>query len=65
MRMTIRQLIIRKGLPFEATIYSIETMLFFEEVKSPTASSTFTDARTVKLLSYVYLETGKAIVNTI
>ena len=45
MRMTFRQLVMRKGLPFEATIPNEQTLKSFDEANDPSTSSSYTDAK--------------------
>ncbi|VAW44966.1 hypothetical protein MNBD_GAMMA02-1760 [hydrothermal vent metagenome] len=45
MRMTFRQLVMRKGLPFEATIPNAQTLKSFDEANDPSESTTYTDAK--------------------
>ena len=46
MRMTFRQLVMRKGLPFDASIPNAETLKAIEEAKKPSAHSIYPDAKT-------------------
>lgn len=45
MRMTFRQLVMRKGLPFEATIPNSQTLKSFDEAKDPKNSSTYKNTK--------------------
>ena len=45
MRMTFRQLVMRKGLPFEAIIPNAQTLKSFDEANDTSESSTYTDAK--------------------
>jgi DNA-damage-inducible protein J len=45
MRLTFRQLVMRKGLPFDATIPNEQTLKSFDEANDSSKSSTYTDAK--------------------
>ena len=45
MRMTFRQVVMRKGLPFEATIPNEQTLKSFGEAKVPSKSTIYADAK--------------------
>ncbi|MCF6262814.1 MAG: type II toxin-antitoxin system RelB/DinJ family antitoxin [Xanthomonadales bacterium] len=45
MKMTFRQLVIRKGLPFEATIPNVQTLKSFDEANNPSENITYKDAK--------------------
>jgi len=45
MRMTFRQLVMRKGLPFEAAIPNAQTLKSFDEANKPSESSTYIDVK--------------------
>ncbi len=45
MRMTFRQLVMRKGLPFEATIPNAQTLKSFDEANDPSENITYKDAK--------------------
>ncbi len=46
MRMTFRQLVMRKGLPFDACIPTKQTLDSFKEAKNPAEYSIYTDTKT-------------------
>ena len=46
MRMTFRQLVLRKGLPFDARIPNAATLEAFEEAKDPYKVTIYPDAKT-------------------
>jgi len=46
MRMTFRQLVMRKGLPFDANIPSEKTLKSFEEANNSAEHSIYTDTKT-------------------
>ena len=46
MRLTFRQLVMQKGLPFEAKIPNTETLTSFEEAKNPEKCTTYPDIKT-------------------
>jgi len=46
MRMTFRQLVMRKGLPFDVSIPNADTLKSFEEAKNPSEYSIYPDAKT-------------------
>ncbi len=46
MRMTFRQLVMRKGLPFDACIPNADTLEAFEEAKDPGKVTSYPDAET-------------------
>jgi DNA-damage-inducible protein J len=45
MRMTFRQLVMRKGLPFDATIPNEQTLKSFREAKNPTENTIYDDTK--------------------
>ncbi len=46
MRLTFRQLVMQKGLPFEAKIPNAETLASFEEGKNPEKCTNYPDVKT-------------------